>query len=97
MATTSHTLTNPNAVLYAAFAARPDASTAAARVVEHLIQHDADQVFPEAQRARRDMEDAPSLIRGFLTIGPDPRALTLLARDAAEFMARLKVQSAARP
>ncbi len=96
MATTSHTLTNPNATLYAALRAQPDTITAAARVVEHLIQHDTDTAFPLAQRARAEMEDALSFIQGFLNIGPDPRALTLLARDAAEFMARFEAQPAPR-
>ena len=92
MATTLHVLTNPNRALYAALAAQPDTTTAAARVVEHLIQHDTDTTFPLAQRARAEMEDALALIRAFLTIGPDPSALTLLARDAAEFMARIEAQ-----
>jgi 3-hydroxy-3-methylglutaryl CoA synthase len=93
MATTSHALTNPNAALYAAFAAQPDTTTAAARVVEHLIQQDPDAAFPEAQRARREAEDALALIRGFLEAGPDLRALTLVARDAAAFVAQVEARS----
>ncbi len=92
MATTLHALTNLNAGLYAALAAQPDTSTAAARVVELLIEHDADRAFREAQRARSEMEDALSLVRGLLAIGPNPQALTLLARDAADFMARVEAR-----
>ncbi len=90
MATTHCALTNPNGSLYAAFAAQPDTSTAAARVVEHLIHLDTDKAFRKAQRARSEMENALALVRGFLAIGPNPQALTLLARDAAEFMARVE-------
>ncbi len=92
MATTNCALASPNAALYAALHAQPDTTTAAARVVEHLIQHDSDKAFPEAQRARAEMEDALALIRGLLSIGLDPRALTLLARDAAEFVARIEAR-----
>lgn len=93
MATTLHAFTNPNAGLYTAFAIQPDTTTAAARVVEHLIRLDADAAFPEAQRARREAEDALALIRGFLEAGPDLSALTGLARDAADFVARMERRS----
>ena len=95
MATTNCALTNPNAALYAALHAQLDTTTAAARVVEHLIQHDSDRVFPEAQRARAEMEDALALIRGLLAVGPDVRALTGLARDAADFVARIEARRTA--
>jgi hypothetical protein len=36
------------------------------------------------------MEDALSLVRGLIAIGPNPQALTLLAQDAAEFVARVE-------
>ena len=75
-----------------AIAAQFDTTTAASRVVEHLIHLEQEQAFKEAQRARREMEDALSLVRGFLAIGPNPQALTHLARDAAEFVARVEAR-----
>jgi hypothetical protein len=93
MATTSHALTPPAPRILTTLAAHFDTTTAAARVVELLIQQDADRAFREAQRARNDMEDALALVRGFLAIGPNPQALTLLARDAAEFVSRVEARS----
>ena len=91
MATTLHALIAGKSGIAAALAAQPD--TAAARVVELLIEQDTARAFREAQRARNDMEDALSLIRGLLSTGPNPQALTLLARDAAEFVARAEARS----
>ena len=90
MATTSHALTTPAPRILTTLAAHFDTTTAAARVVEHLIALETEPAFREAQRARREMEDALALVRGLLAIGPDPQALTLFARDAAEFMARVE-------
>jgi hypothetical protein len=93
MATTLHALTTSTAVIRALLAAAPEPDTAAARVVEHLIHQDAAAAFPEAQRARREAEDALALLRGFLEAGPNLRALTGLARDAAAFVARVEARS----
>ena len=90
MATTSHTLTTAAPHILTTLAAHFDTTTAAARVVEHLIHLEQDKAFREAQRARREMEDALALVRSFLDIGPNSQALTLLARDAAEFVAQIE-------
>ena len=92
MATTHCALRTPAPRILTTLAAHFDTTTAAARVVEHLIALDTEPAFREAQRARREMEDALALVRGFLAIGPNPQALTLLARDAAEFMARIEAR-----
>jgi hypothetical protein len=60
--------------------------------VELLIEQETDRAFREAQRARNELEDALAIVRGILTIGPNPQALTLLARDAADFMARVEAR-----
>ena len=92
MATTLHALTTSTAAIRAMLAVPPEPDTAAARVVEHLIQQDTAAAFPEAQRARREAEDALALLRGFLEAGPDLSALTSLARDAAAFVARVEAR-----
>ncbi len=93
MATTNCALTTPAPRILTTLAAPYDTTTAAARVVEHLIALETEPAFREAQRARREMEDALALVRGLLAIGPDPQALTLLARDAADFIARVEACS----
>ncbi len=60
--------------------------------MELLIEQETDRAFREAQRARNELEDALAIVRGILTIGPNPQALTLLARDAADFMARVEAR-----
>ncbi len=67
--------------------------TAAARVVEHMIGgRDDDSTFREAQRARRDMDDALTLLRALVQIGPNVQALTGLAQDDAAFVARVEAR-----
>ena len=92
MATTHCALTTPAPCILTTLAAHYDTTTAAARVVEHLIEQDTDRAFREAQRARAEMEDALSIIRGLVAIGPNPQALALLARDAAELVARVEAR-----
>ena len=93
MATTTCALTTPAPRILTALAAHFDTTTAASRVVEHLIHLEQNKAFREAQRARVEMEDALSIIRGLLAIGPNPQALTLLVRDAAEFVTRVEARS----
>ncbi len=94
MATTNCALTRPPApATCATFCTSLDTTTAAARVVALMVDMEDDKAFREAQRARREMDDALRLLRGFVQIGPNVQALTALAQDAAAFVARVEDSS----